>query len=275
MSSERIIEQKEFGDYRVSVWYDQYAQCPTQDMTLCGHFIWENDHCISSYSDTEDLWCTPKSLEDVLKDLVCRYVSQKKVIKYINEYTKFRFFYHKDTHMWSFEYYSEDGWRGPDWYSFIDLTPKEYHGEDCVDCICDYLGEEDFEYLLYSCQKEIAFTTWASHGYCQGNYARGVAYCDIERFKKNCGNDSNWRNRAVEYMLGEAELIGKWMWNDVYGFTLEKKERYLKRCLSSNKEDFIDEEWEEVESCGGFYTDYDDIVDYVIKDYNLQSKITA
>lgn len=232
---------------------------------------------LSSYSNTKELSCDPHSLEDALKDLVCKYVPQKKIIKYINEHCEDLYFeYSKSDKMWFL--YSLDkktGKRKSEW-SLLDLEPYEYHGEDCVDEICDNLGEDDFKYLLYHYQKEIAFTEWSTSGYCQGDYAEGIAYCDIERYKKMRDTDTkNWRKKAVESMEEDAELIGKWMWGDVYGFDLEKKERFRKTYLNSDKPDCDGEEWEYVDSCSGYFEEPDEVIDIVTEEHDLSPKSAA
>lgn len=276
------LERKEIGDYRITIERDDYATCPTKDWEMLGHFIWEfNDGPrgmeLSPYSDTEDLSCDPRSLEEALKDLVCKYVSQKNIIKYINssECDDLFFKYDKSGKTWSLYSYDRRTGKTSEW-SLLDLKPYEYHGEDCAEEICDILGEEDFKHLLYHYQKEIAFTEFSSSGYCQGAYADGIAYCDIERFKYLRGTDTKkWRERAVEMMKGESKILGKWMWGDVIAFVLEKKEKFTKHYKNDEKTDVETFEWEAIDSCCGYYEEPDELIQMVIDEHDLEPKKAA
>lgn len=102
------------------------------------------------------------------------------------------------------------------------------------------LEEDDFINLLENC-KDIAFYEWSSSGYSQGDYVRGYAYCDKERFKKMVDtNTKNWKNRAIELFESEVKDIGMWMWGDVKGFVLEKKRHYTKMYDDGDTSDSYD-----------------------------------
>lgn len=278
------LKRKEIGDYRITIERADYAECPTKSWDLLGHFIWEFNDCprgmiLSSYSDTEDLSYNPRSLEEALKNLVCKYVSQKKIIKYINEHCEDLWFrYDKSDHVWYLDKYSKDtSYDGKHWHYLERWYPDELKNYDMRDSICEYLGEDDFKYLLHNCQKEIAFTEWSTTGYCQGDYAEGIAYCDIERYETMRGTDTkNWCKKAVESIEEEAaKLIGKWMWGDVIGFTLEKKERFTKHYENEEKVDVDTFEWEVVDSCCGYYEDSDELMQMVIDEHDLVPKNAA
>lgn len=281
MKRENLIEQKSIGEYRISIFRDEFPLCPVTDFTLCGVYIWEfceyGGMRLSSYSETDDLSCDPHSLEDALRELVCRYVSQKDIIRYIDEQChSLGFVYNKSDRIYELFAYDDRTGRRVSEYSLLDLHPDEYHGSDCIEEICDNLSEDDFKFLLENCQDEIAYMEWGSTGYSQGDYAEGIAYCDIERFRENVDTDtSNWRARAVEHMEAEAEMIGKWMWGDVYEYTLEKKEVYIKKYINPQKENGFGEEYETIDSCGGFYCEPDELVKKVLEEHNLFPKSAA
>lgn len=278
--SEDYVERKEIGDYRITINRDDCAECPTESFDLLGSFIWEfNDMCsmrLSTESDTEDLPNSPHDMEDALKGLVCKHVSQKKIIEYIQKECKDLVFkYNKSDHIW--ELFSYD-WRNDKCseYSLLDLHPDEFHDFDFRDEICDNLGQEDFVVLLRDYQDEIAFMDFATSGYCQGDYANGFAWCDIESFKDSCCTDTKkWRERAVEVMDDEVKLLGKWMWGDVYSFVLEKRERFTKHYVNDEKSDVDSFEWEAIDSCSGYYEEPDEIIQMVIEENNLHPKNAA
>ena len=74
--------KKEIGDYRITIYQDEDADCPCTAWDLVGVYFWDySDYgynrglsrCCSSEVDAENA-------EDALKELVCKYVSQKKII---------------------------------------------------------------------------------------------------------------------------------------------------------------------------------------------------
>ena len=263
--------KKEIGDYRITIYQDNDAECPCTEWDLVGVYFW--DYSDNGYNRGLSRGCSrevdAKNAEDALKDIVCKYVSQKKIIDYINSENvdSFRMRYDKSDHMW----YLENLYNG-EWYNheeFCELKRFDYREE-----LCDILGEDDFASLLQSC-KDIVFYEWSSIGYCQGDYVSGYAYCDKERFEKMVDtNTKNWKNRAIEIFEGEVKDIGIWMWGDVKGFVLEKKRYYTKMYDDVDTSDSY--EWEQIDSCWGYYyEDADDLIEEVIKEHGLQPKDAA
>lgn len=256
-----LFRQEEIGDYRISIYSDDDADSPCTEWDMLGVYFWDYTECGCNRglsrgcsSDVSDA----KNAEEVLKGLVCKYVSQKKVIDYINSdnVDNFRMRYDKSDHMWYLENLYGGEWYSHDEYSAYDLKFRDYRDE-----FCDILEEKDFVSLLQDC-KQIAFYEWSSHGYCQGDYVDGFAYCDKERFIKRCDkNTKNWRKRALEIFENEVKNIGLWMWGDVKGYVLEKKVPYKKVYTEMGREPDDGYDWEEVDSCWGeYYEDADELI---------------
>ena len=78
--------KKEIGDYRITIYQDEDAECPCTEWDLVGVYFW--DYSDYGYNRELSRGCSrevdAKNAEDALKDLVCNYVSQKKIIDYIN-----------------------------------------------------------------------------------------------------------------------------------------------------------------------------------------------
>lgn len=269
-----MYEQKEIGDYRISIYQDSDPLCPYEDFSLVGKFIYQSDRwCAGNLDEYGD---GGKGIGYALGQIVCDHVSIKAIIKYINEsVSDLRFRYDKSDHMWYLERYHEpniyspsfheDGWWEVERYDPCDLKSGNVDACDLV----DELDVDDLEYLMENCQKEIAFTTWSSSGYCQGDYVSGFAYCDKKRFIEHCGNMKNWRERAVEFMLEETEQIGMWLWGDVKGYVLEKKVRYEKVYKDEDRDPEEDFDWEEVDSCWGYFLDEDGLIKEVEEEWNI------
>jgi hypothetical protein len=265
--------KKEIGDYRITIYQDEDAECPCTEWDLVGVYFW--DYSDYGYNRGLSRGCSSevdaKNAEDALKELVCKYVSQKKIIDYINSENvdSFRMRYDKNDHMW----YLENLYKG-EWYNHEEFCPSDLKRFDYREELCDILEEDDFTYLLHDC-KDIAFYEWSSTGYSQGDYVSGYAYCDKERFEKMVDtNTKNWRKRALDLFEGEVNTIGMWMWGDVKGYVLEKKRPFTKLYDDGDTSDSYD--WEEIDSCWGeYYEDADDLIEDVIKEYGLQPKDAA
>ena len=218
-----------------------------------------------------------ENAEAALKELVCKYVPQKKIIKYINSMFHCDHLcleYDKSCHMWSFERKSRFSIGKNEWYNIRDFTPNELKNEDVRDELTEELEEDDFINLLENC-KDIAFYEWSSSGYSQGDYVRGYAYCDKERFKKMVDtNTKNWKNRAIELFESEVKNIGMWMWGDVKGYVLEKKRPYTKLYEDGKSSDSY--EWEQIDSCWGeYYEDSDELIKDALEENGIKLKETA
>ena len=267
--------KKEIGDYRITIYQDEDAECPCTAWDLVGVYFW--DYSDYGYSRRLSRGCSSevdaKNAEEALKELVCKYVSQKKIIDYINSENvdSFRMRCDKSDHMWYLENLYDGKWYNHEEFCPSDLKRFDYRGE-----LCDILEEDDFAYLLHDC-KDIAFYEWSSTGYCQGDYVSGYAYCDKKRFEKMVGtNTKNWKNRAIVFFEEEIKDISLWMWGDVKGFVLEKKVHYKKVFTEIGREPEDDYEWEHIDSCWGeYYEDSDELIKVALEENGIKLKETA
>lgn len=276
--SNDVIKTEQIGDYRISICRDDYPSCPCKDWGMLGVHLFNSGSRLSEASNYEEIfYSNDHSLADAVCELACKYVPQKKFIEYINKYCdSLRFRYDRSDHMWYLEqYFKTIEHNGSHWYEMQNFTPGEVK-DDIRGELSESLDEEDFIYLLTSCQTEIAVHEWSSSGYCQGDYVEGFSYCTKERFIKCYGGPAkDWQKRAVSAMESEAECIGKWMWGDVIGFVLEKKVRYTKVYEDSERADEDDYDWEEVDSCWDYYCDEDELIKEVIEEHQLQPSVAA
>ena len=85
----------------------------------------------------------------------------------------------------------------------------------------------------------------------------GIAgYIFVEKAKifKECMNitEENWKEKAYKIMQSEIEIYDDYITGEVYGYMLEKAEIVKHKRISDNKV-WTTIEWEEVDSCCGFY----------------------
>lgn len=71
--NEFMYAQREIGDYRISVYYDDNASCPYEDFDEVGLFLYETCRSHFLAGNTESVWPS-RTLEGALRDLVWKYV---------------------------------------------------------------------------------------------------------------------------------------------------------------------------------------------------------
>lgn len=86
-----------------------------------------------------------------------------------------------------------------------------------------------------------------SKGYSQGDYAKILIVLSVEYIDK-VGLKEEYYGDALE---DASKLFDNWAWGDVYGFTIEKEDHFL-RVYPDGREAF-DSEWVMEDTCGGFY----------------------
>lgn len=273
--------KKEIGDYRITVYQDEDAECPCSAWDLAGVYLWDYSGCgrgrLSDACNWEELFgkndTSNHSLEDALRELVYKYVPQNRLVKYLksNKHRSAKLSYDRSSHVWELDYYySREAYK-----TSVEFTPDEIKNYDMRAEMIEPMNNEDLIWLLDAIAYEIVIYEWSSTGYCQGDYVEGIAYCNKERFEKMVDtNTKNWKNRAIELFESEVKNIGMWMWGDVKSYVLEKKRPYTRLYEDGKSSDSY--EWELVDSCSGeYYDDADDLIEEVIKEHGLQPKDAA
>lgn len=273
--------KKEIGDYRITIYQDEDAECPCSAWDLAGVYLWDYSGCgrdrLSDACNWEELFgkndTSNHSLEDALRELVYKYVPQNRLVKYLksNKHRSAKLSYDRSSHVWELDYYySREAYK-----TSVEFTPDEIKNYDMRAEMIEPMNNEDLIWLLDDIAYEIVIYEWSSTGYCQGDYVEGIAYCNKERFEKMVDtNTKNWKNRAIELFESEVKNIGMWMWGDVKSYVLEKKRPYTKLYEDGKSSDSY--EWELVDSCSGEYCDdADDLIEEVIKEHGLQPKDAA
>lgn len=273
--------KKEIGDYRITIYQDEGAECPCSAWDLAGVYLWDYSVCgrgrLSDACNWEELFgkndTSNHSLEDALRELVYMYVPQNRLVKYLksNKHRSAKLSYDRSSHVWELDYYdSREAYK-----TSVEFTPDEIKNYDMRAEMIEPMNNEDLIWLLDDIAYEIVIYEWSSTGYCQGDYVEGIAYCNKERFEKMVDtNTKNWKNRAIELFESEVKNIGMWMWGDVKSYVLEKKRTYTKLYEDDKSSDSY--EWEQIDSCcGEYFEDADDLIEEVIKEHGLEPKETA
>lgn len=279
-----LIETKEIGNHRIKIYYDTNNTCPVKDWDMGGCYVFEHlefgRYWLSSdcnweeYSGGRNL--RDNSMSDILQRMAADVVEQKDIIAYFKagKVKDLRFQYNRHSRQWELQCYTR--WKGAnaDWSTQFEIEPHELKGDDCRMELLESLDEDELIALIQECAKDFVIKDWSSSGYSQGDHMKGIAYMSKEHFDKTCGfspgHFKDWKEQALHVMEGEIKCIEMWAWGDVKGFVLEKKVPFTKVYADEEREDEEDIEWEEVDSCWGFYMETEELIAEVIAEHDLK-----
>jgi hypothetical protein len=294
----------EDGRYRLTVHYDECAEHP---LNWCDFPLHMDDWCRDySANPTTRLRDKTKhehyeSCEACMRSLLYYYGDGKKIIDlFVSNYSKEKheryelaLTYDRSRREWLVLQWS------PTWKAYDGAIHEAHWCEEASLCckrkyitfsdIAEYLSEEDMAGLLNTCLTDEVkvmsyyFGYHGSIGFCSnvGSDCHGLAWI----VKSEAVGDGKWLTEeqwrtmdCYDLTKGEREEICAWAEGDVFWFEVEKKVLWKvhRECLSEERtaEDYEDEEWEQLDSCGGFYgLDY--AVQYAISENKLPKMIEA
>ena len=268
-------EESKNGKYRVNIYYDECAESPCTNWDLGATYLFEyNDrylhrlHNDCSWRDVYNpKWDNNKhSLADAVCSIVRDYVSDKDVIKFFKEGTgNYHLVYNRKDRIWGLFYDHRECGKEEHSVNWWDCKIDELDVSELLDCL-DY---EDLVVLLDKYGKDIYVNEYTLTGYCQGDSVDVFAFCTKETLEKRYGRNEKayktWQDQADAIMKNEIDCINRWMWGDVYGYVLEKRKYFTKTYEDGDVEE--DSEWEEIDSCLGYFEDPDDIIEEILSDY--------
>lgn len=278
-----LIEQKEIGNHRISIYYDECASCPITDWDLGASYLFEyNDryhHRLHDDCDWKDwFYENNHSLEEALQRMAAKVVSQDDLINYLKsgKVDGVRFVYDRRVKEWKLQHLCN--WEGSkhkgEWFTDVKIATSGLKSGDYCQELTEQLEKEDLITLINECAKDFYISEWSSIGYSQGDRVDGVAYMSKEQFDKRCGfNPSafkDWKEQAQSVIDGEVKCIGMWMWGDVKGYVLEEKVPYTKTYADGREVQTF--EWQEVHSCWGYFLETEELIDEVISEHGLKEK---
>lgn len=284
MNNDLLIETKEIGDYRIKIFYDTDAECPTSWCLGATHLFESLDnrhYCICPSCDWKELVSNVNgySMEDLLRRLAAEVVTQERIIKYYKEgnVSWLQFVYNRSTRLWELQIKSM--WRGEQatWNVDSEYEPHELKSADYRTELLEPLDEDDLIDLITNCADDIVIVQWSSCGYSQGDHLRAISYVTKRQLDERSGfNPSafkDWKEQALSIIEGERKEIEMWAWGDVKGYVLEKKVSFTKVFDGDDRENENGFEWEEVGSCWGYYMETDELLEEVIAEYDLKETV--
>lgn len=273
---------KKDGSQRISFYRDEYADNPrnmTDEPLHCCD--WVRNYSITtkvdpSYSDARSLinqmlvWYGKR---EVIIDALCKGIENNR-LEYnrsarrweLKEYIKF---YSEKEYKWcDAEYF--DGRKDE-----IDLGTLV---EACLDSTIDELCDEKYwtdgiKMISYG----FGYYGGISFSHEVSTNSEGICWLEKDEFLKYSGcKEEYWKEKSldeIEFLLDELEAWGD---NDVYGFVVEDcvKSVIHKEYTNSDRDDecYEHEDWEETDSCWGYYGDIDKVEGWIFEEFGLNKE---
>lgn len=268
------------GKYRLTVRYDEYAEHPL----LACDFPLHMDDWSRDYTANPTRWAKDRdhsdSMESCMIHLLAHYGDQKKIIDILVKNGKERFHEQYDNALIYDKHRRE--WVLASWVSAYrsytgEIVDAHWSEEWSFCCkrehiepweVLDYLNTETLANLIDNCMTDECKVMSYDFGYHGSisfysnvyNSCCGLAWI----VKSEAVGEGKWLteeqwNTQDCYTLtsGEREEIEAWANGEVFWFEVEKNVKWQvhRECLSEEREaeDYVEEEWEQVDTCGGFY----------------------
>jgi len=280
-----LITTEEIGNHRIKIYYDTDAFCPCTNWDLAALYLFGyNDryrHYLSQECNWREIWgkhgSSQHSLDDSLKVLIQENCDFDSVFDYIKsgKLESVHLEYDKSSKLWKLSILGHrifDVKSG--WHVITEFYADERRNKlwNVFDDLFDALDTEMLVQIIDNCGKDIFIKEWSTTGYSQGDYVSGVAYCTKERYiQMVSGDTSDWISKIDSLIDDEVKNIGMWMWGDVKGFKLEKKVEFTKT-YKDGREPEEDFEWEEVDSCWGYFMETEELIQEVISEHDLKEE---
>lgn len=272
---------KKDGSQRISFYRDKYADNPrymTDEPLHCED--WSREYSIMTKQERESKSSSARSL---IEYMINNYGDYKKIIDALVDNGKnvgnkkvscgTALVYDKSRKAWVllgdvncyFGSEREDGW-----YEYNVLDGRKYELDICV--ITEEATDDAIDYLATNCMTDKVKMMSYSFGYYGGisfdhefsTDSEGICWLEKDEFLEYSGcKEEDWKEKSldeIEFLLDE---LTAWCDNDVYGFVVEDAVRIqgIKTYYNGEREDepYIDTQWEESDSCWGYYGDIDEV----------------
>lgn len=274
---------KKDGSQRISFFRDEYAEnprCNTDEPLHCED--WSRDYSIMNKSERET---KSKNAAELIRYLLARYGDNKKIVKLLKDnyksekhdaydnaisYDRSR----REWIVWSWQ---------PTWKDYQGNVYEAHWSEEWAFCIniydvdiyniADVLSDEQIDKLCnekyWTDGIKIMSYSFGYNGkisFCHefSTDSEGICWLEKDEFLKYSGCDEEYWNgktlKEIEWLTDELEAWGD---NDVYGFVVEDciRSKVHKEYTNVDKDDeeYEEEEWEESDSCWGYYGDIDEV----------------
>ena len=281
---------KKDGSQRISFYREEYAENP-RDMTdeplHCED--WSRDYSIMNKHERET---KSENARDLIEYLLKNFGKSNKIIDLLVKNGKHMtdgestcnnaLVYERSARRWVLKEYTK-------WYGEKDFEWKDAAYFDCkignidayevLECVLESTIDFFVEQQCLTDKVKIMSYGFGYYGDISFYHefstdSTGICWLEKDEFLKYSGNgEEYWNNKSldeIEWLLDELKAWGD---NDVYGFVVEDciKSKVHKEYTNVEKEDedYEEEEWEESDSCWGFYGELSKIEDWMIGEAGL------
>lgn len=259
---------------RIHIEQDEYPWNPRteQEGNIGTMMCWHRGYALGD-SEKNDY----KNPEDFLQDLLRRNVNEKTILNYVRngKANEIKIKYNRSDCVWelwtSYYMFPLEGPKDAKFQVYSEQSKLDW----LIDDIIESLSNEDIWYLLEKHSNIIALplflyehsgitmsTTSFNDRWDSGQV--GWIYTDKEtvlsqrdKFQNIKGNlikitERNWKEAAYQFLKGEVKEYDMYLQGDVYGIVIEEY-------------DLDSEEFDEIDSCWGFYDDSYDEEEILLK----------
>ena len=269
------------GNTRISIIRDDFSENPrynTDEPLHCED--WSRDYSIMNNREREN---KSSSARNLLEYMINNYGDYKKIIDTLVENGKnignkkvtcgTALVYDKSRKAWvllgDINCYFGSG-REDGWYEYNVLDGKKYDLDICA--IIEEATDDAIDYLATNCMTDKVKIMSYGFGYYGGisfyhdfsTDSEGICWLEKDEFLKYSGHkEEYWNGKTldeIEFLLDELKAWGD---NDVYGFVVEEAKMYHVTKKPNDEEELIEydeAEWNETDSCWGFYGELDKII---------------
>ena len=270
---------KKDGSQRISFYRMEYAENPrntTDEPLHCED--WSRDYSIMNKNERE---YKASSARICIERLAGEFGDYKKIIDFLVENGKHMtdgksvcnnaLVYDKSLHGWALREYTK--WYGEKEYNWKDASffdGKKYDID--LYTLLDVVLDDTIDYIAENCMTDKVKVMSYGFSYYGGisfdhefsTNSEGICWLEKDEFLKYSGHkEEYWKEKRldeIEWLLDELKAWGD---GDVYGFVVEDciKSKVHKEYTNVDKEDedYEEEEWEESDSCWGYYGDIDEV----------------
>lgn len=290
MKQEQIEKQliSNGGNTRITIFNDMYAESPrdlTDEPLHCED--WSRDYSIMNKHERET---KSEDTGKLIRYLLARYGDNKKIVKLLKDnykgseheryenglsYDRSR----KEWIVWSWQ---------PSWQDYHGNVYEAHWGEEWsfsmnihdldIYNITDVLSDETIAKIAHECMTdEVKIASYNFSYYGQISFSDdydcesdGICWLEKDEFLKYSGcTEEYWNGKSLDEIEWLLDELVAWSDNEVYGFIVEESVNYktTRKCLSGNAgdEEYEETEWEELDSCSGFYGELSKVGKYIFE----------
>jgi hypothetical protein len=277
------------GKQRLTIYRDEHADNPrynTDEPLHCEDWCREY-----SIMDKKDCETKSSSALELIRYLLEKYGNVKEMVGVLRENAKkethangdMKLTYDASRHEWILSYWI-DKWtdysgeiHGNRWSEETSWSSKlkDLDAYDIASYLSKEMIEEFADQKYFTDAVKIGSYEFRYYGYIVfydefNAKSDGICWLEKEEFLKYSGcKEEYWKSKTLKEIEWLCEEITAWSEGEVYGYVVENAVRIqgVKTYFDGEREDepYVEEQWEEEDSCWGFYGELDKSIDWILE----------